>query len=61
MPDQIHQNEDLPKLDSGQAILNTEDISSEVLKRLVAEVRTEKTQQPTTVYDRVHNRHNRGR
>ena len=46
--------------DSEQPILEVEKISSTVLKRLIEEVRTEKLE-PTTAYNRVHNRHNRGR
>ena len=36
-------------------------ISSPVLAQLIAEVRNEKVTMATHVYDRTHNRHNRGR
>jgi len=39
--------------------VDTSKISSAVLARLIEEVRSEKSS--THVYDRVHNRHNRGR
>jgi len=44
---------DLPEVDISK-------ISSAVLARLIEEVRAEKSSTPR-VYDRVHNRHNRGR
>lgn len=47
-------------VESGQAILDTEKVSSAVLRRLIEEVRTEKLE-PATAYNRTHNRHNRGR
>ena len=47
-------------LDSTQRILDVEDIPSVVLERLIEEVRTEKVES-TNAYNRVHNRHNRGR
>jgi hypothetical protein len=40
--------------------VDTSKISSVVLARLIEEVRNEKSS-TTRVYDRVHNRHNRGR
>ena len=40
--------------------VDTSKISSAVLARLIEEVRNEELL-PTHVYDRVHNRHNRGR
>lgn len=40
--------------------VDTRKISSAVLARLIEEVRNEKSS-TTRVYDRVHNRHNRGR
>ena len=40
--------------------VDTSKISSAVLARLIEEVRNEKSS-TTHVYDRVHNRHNRGR
>jgi len=40
--------------------VDTSKISSAVLARLIEEVRNEKPS-TTYVYDRVHNRHNRGR
>ena len=40
--------------------VDTSKISSAVLARLIEEVRNEKPS-TTHVYDRVHNRHNRGR
>jgi hypothetical protein len=40
--------------------LDTRKISSVVLARLIEEVRNEQSS-TTHVYDRVHNRHNRGR
>jgi len=39
---------------------SAEQLPSTVLKRLIEEVRVEKTG-ATTAYDRMHNRHNRGR
>lgn len=53
------QNEDAVAAELGQAILDREEIPSVVLKRLIEEVRTEALE-PATVYNRVHNRHNRG-
>lgn len=46
--------------DSGPAIVDVEEIPSAVLKRLIKEVRAE-TLDSATAYNRVHNRHNRGR
>lgn len=48
------------EVDSEKALFDTEKISSAVLRRLIEEVRTEKLE-PATVYNRTHNRHNRGR
>lgn len=42
------------------AVIRAQDIKSAVLRRLVEEVRIEKAQ-PSTKYNRIHNRHNRGR
>ena len=47
-------------LESTRTILDVEDIPSAVLERLIEEVRTEKVE-ATNAYNRVHNRHNRGR
>lgn len=55
----IHTDTSL-NLDSTQTIFNIEDIPSAVLERLIEEVRTEKVES-TNAYNRVHNRHNRGR
>ena len=60
MKNQVRHDEAPLEFDSGQAILEVEKISSAVLRRLIEEVRTEKLE-PTTVYNRAHNRHNRGR
>lgn len=55
-------NDEAPlEIDSGQAVLDGEEISSAVLRRLIEEVRTEKLEPATTAYNRTHNRHNRGR
>lgn len=47
-------------LNSDQIMLDVERIPSAVLERLIAEVRTEKFES-ANAYNRVHNRHNRGR
>ena len=60
MKNQSRYDETQLELDSGQVIFDAEEISSVVLKRLIEEVRTEKLE-PATAYNRVHNRHNRGR
>lgn len=41
-------------------IVERKDISSPVLRRIIEEVRNEKYGKPTA-YNRIHNRHNRGR
>ena len=60
MRHQDRYDEALREADSGKAILDADKISSAVMKRLIAEVRTEKLE-PATAYNRTHNRHNRGR
>ncbi len=44
----------------GSLIIERKDIKSAVLRRLIREVREEKEGRPTA-YNRIHNRHNRGR
>ena len=60
MKKQVPDNEAPLELDSKSAIVDAAELSSAVLKRLVEEVREEKLE-PATAYNRVHNRHNRGR
>jgi hypothetical protein len=43
-----------------KAVIDVKDIKSAVLRRLVAEVRAEKSDSPAR-YNRIHNRHNRSR
>lgn len=43
-----------------QIMINTEHLPNAVLERLIAEVRLEKLES-VNAYNRVHNRHNRGR
>lgn len=52
---------DIPEVDVPEpVIIERDDISSPVLRRLIKEVQDEKGQGPTA-YNRIHNRHNRGR
>ncbi len=56
-----HSHDEAPvELDSVSTIVDVEEIPSAVLKRLIEEVRSE-TLDPAAAYNRVHNRHNRGR
>ena len=60
MSGQDRQDDAPLEVESGQEILEAEEIPSAVLRRLAEEVRTEKLE-PATAYNRTHNRHNRGR
>lgn len=60
MKPQARDDEALLEMVPGQAIVNVQEIPSPVLRRLIEEVRTESVK-PTASYNRVHNRHNRGR
>lgn len=42
------------------AVIEADQLASPVLQRLIDEVRNEKTSGSTQVYNRIHNRHNRG-
>ena len=48
------------KVDTNQAITDSDKIPNTVMQRLVEEVRTEKMMS-SPAYNRTHNRHNRGR
>ncbi len=43
-----------------EIIVERKDIASPVLRRLIEEIRNDKLGKPTA-YNRIHNRHNRGR
>jgi len=60
MTDTPQDQSSLPSETSEPLEVDTVKISSPVLARLIEEVRQEE-QAATTVYNRVHNRHNRGR
>lgn len=42
------------------AVIDADQLASPVLQRLIKEVRDERKVPPTQVYNRIHNRHNRG-
>ena len=48
------------KSSAAKLVVERKDIQSPVLRRIIEEVRNEKSGQPSA-YNRIHNRHNRGR
>ena len=60
MADNNQVTDSRPSANSDDLVIDVREISNPVLKRLVEEVRQEKTNSLTN-YNRTHNRHNRGR